>query len=92
MVKSNSLQPIHLTFEGCIVTQSQSIAYIFVNIFDESEIEIAKQKGETAKHMFEDTLEFNEVQIFENLTMHEVLKKLEYLTTKAEKFEMKTEH
>ena len=92
MIKSNSLQPIKLIYEHCIVTQQHSIAYIFVNVFDDLEEEIAKKQGEVAKTMFKDTLEFNDVQVFENLKMDEVLKKLNYIIQKAEIFELKNEN
>ena len=42
--------------------------------------------------MFKDTLEFNDVQVFENLKMDEVLKKLNHLIKKAEIFELKNEN
>ena len=65
MVTSNTIQPILLSYEYHQV--SHSIAYIFLNTgCKELEYKDHKLKKECTLELYEELLEFDEVQVFEN--------------------------
>ena len=86
MVKSNTLQPTKLIFEDNIVTDT--IAYIFVNSKCQSlEYKHSTEREEDAFDLLKHTFQFKEVTTFKDLTMDEVIQKLNALIKTADDFE-----
>ena len=75
---SNTVQPLKLFREHQVV--DYSIAYVFVNTRSKDLVyKNAKQRGEEAKILFEEVLQFDEVEVCEDLEKAKVLEILEKL-------------
>ena len=90
MVTSNTIQPILLSYKHNFVTKS--ISYIFVNKgCKELEYKAYQEKGKMTREVFEDILEFNQVQVFENLSKKEIIEQLEDLKNTARNYEFEND-
>ena len=90
MVTSNTIQPILLSYKHNFVTES--IAYIFVNSgCKELEYKAYQDKGKNTQKLFKDILEFNQVQVFEDLSKKEIIEQLEDLKNTARHYEFEND-
>ena len=87
---SNTVQPLKLFREHQVVTKS--IAYVFVNTSSKDLVyKNAEQRGKDAQKLFEEILEFDNVDVCTNFTKAQVLEKLSALERVKEKFEKSRE-
>ena len=87
---SNTVQPLKLFREHQVVTKS--IAYVFVNTESKDLVyKNAVQRGKEAQKLFEEILEFDNVDVCTNFSKAQVLEKLNALERVKEKFEKSRE-
>ena len=87
MVTSNTIQPVKLFYEHNIVNNAKTTAFIFVATRNEFGIyEKAIEKGEIARKLFEEVLEFQEVEVFVDMTQDQMAEKMTYLKELAFKY------
>ena len=86
MVTSNTIQPVRLCYRQNVVTHS--IAVIFVNTHCKGvQYKNAVERGEQARKLFKEELEYQEVRLFEDIDKAQIIEKLESLKARANEFE-----
>ena len=86
MVASNTLQPINVEHRHNFATYTRAIIFVHTHL-KALPYEGATERGKLQEKFFRDVLQFNDTQIYTNLTKDEIIQKLSELKQEAQEFE-----